>query len=154
MDVLRILDNEIAARCDATMAQVSDWPCRRGCDYCCRHLADEPRLTRAEWERLDPAVTEAMLERVARLDGPPYVCPFLDQGACGVYAVRPMACRTYGFYVEREQGLYCGQIRERVERGELGDVVWGNQSVVERELDELGERIPLRVWFARRIDRR
>ncbi len=42
------------------------------------------------------------------------------------YAQRPVACRTYGFYVQRELGLYCGDIEARVAGGELADVVWGN----------------------------
>jgi Fe-S-cluster containining protein len=65
-----------------------------------------------------------------------------------VYEHRPVACRTYGFYVERDQGLYCGQIRERVDAGELADVVWGNQELVDRQLDSLGPRLGLREWFA------
>ena len=28
------------------------WPCRAGCDGCCRKLADVPRVSRAEWELL------------------------------------------------------------------------------------------------------
>lgn len=150
MDVLRILDNEIAARCTATLEQHVDWPCRRGCDYCCRHLAAEPQLTEPEFARLAPLVTDAMRERAQRLAGPPYECPLLEDGACGVYEARPIACRTYGFYVDRDKGLYCGQIGGR----DLSGVVWGNQVAVDRRLDELGERRPLSEWIARRIDRR
>lgn len=45
----------------------------------------------------------------------PFVCPFLDRvsGACPVYAQRPVACRTYGFYVQRGRGVYCREIELR-----------------------------------------
>lgn len=156
MDVLRVLDNQIAARCAATTAQVEDWPCRSGCDHCCRHLAREPLLTLEEWLRLQPRLTAEIRERNAQLQGPPFVCPFLHQhnGACGVYEQRPIACRTYGFYVERDQGLYCHQIRERVESGEFAQVTWGNQTAIDRRLDELGGRRTLSHWIATTIDKR
>ena len=73
----------------------------------------------------------------------------LDQteGACPVYAQRPVACRTYGFYVQRELGLYCGDIEARVAGGELGGVVWGNHDAVDQALGALGEVRPLTEWF-------
>jgi uncharacterized protein len=143
--LLRILDNEIAARCGEMVAARGDWPCQRGCDHCCRNLAREPELTEAEWLRLRPYVTTIE-------DKGPRVCPLLDTatGACRVYDVRPIACRTYGFYVERDQGLYCHIIREGVERGEFDGVIWGNGSAVEKQLTELGERRPLREWLRSR----
>ena len=89
-------------------------------------------------ERIEAATTLA-----------PFTCPLLERetGACLVYDQRPVACRTYGFYVERDKGLYCGLIRERVERGEVQDVIWGNQELVDRQLDTLGPRIGFREWF-------
>ena len=82
---------------------------------------------------------------------PPLVCPLLDpaSGACPVYAARPVACRTYGFYVQRELGLYCHDIESRVADGALADVVWGNQDAVDRELAGLGETRSLIEWFGR-----
>lgn len=112
-------------------------------------MAAEPAITAPEWERLQPRLTPEMIDRLRRLDGPPYVCPMLDRatGACGVYDVRPIACRTYGFYVERDKGLYCPDIRQRVEQGDFADVVWGNQAAIDRRLDEFGERRTLREWL-------
>ena len=51
-------------------------------------------------------------------------------GACR-FAHRPVACRTYG-YVQREKGMYCGDIEARVADGSLADVVWGNHDAVDR----------------------
>lgn len=149
MSELRILDEAVAARCRATTAAHPDWPCRAGCADCCRSLAQLPALTAPEWERLEAAVPTvhrpAVAERVAgtlRQSHGPYTCPWLDpdRDVCLVYEARPIACRTYGFYVERDQGLYCRRIAARVDAGELGDVVWGNQEAVDAQLDRLGPR--------------
>ncbi|MFT3760665.1 YkgJ family cysteine cluster protein [Thauera sp.] len=137
-----------------------DWQCARGCASCCRQLADIPRLTAGEWALLKqglatlPAQRLAEIgDRIARLataPSRPIVCPILDEteGACPVYVQRPVACRTYGFYVQRELGLYCGDIEQRVAGGELADVVWGNHDSIDHALRALGELRPLTEWFA------
>ena len=86
---------------------------------------------------------------LAHVPSCPVVCPMLDEteGACPVYAQRPVACRTYGFYVQRELGLYCADIEARVADGELGDVVWGNHDAVDHALGALGELRALTEWF-------
>ena len=153
------LHREVDSRASKIASSQIHWPCRRGCNTCCRRLAELPRLARAEWDLLE--------EGLARLPGPlqvqigerihalrpgerPTVCPFLDReaGSCLVYEYRPVACRTYGFYVERDRGLYCGQIEERVNSGEFAGVVWGNVAGVEARVEGLGERIGLPEWFS------
>ena len=72
----------------------------------------------------------------------PVVCPFLEseQGACRIYEARPMTCRTYGYYAERDGGLHCNIVTEVVTAHADGDrVVWGNGEAVARELAPLGE---------------
>ncbi|MGZ4995070.1 MAG: YkgJ family cysteine cluster protein, partial [Methylobacter sp.] len=71
-------------------------------------------------------------------------------GACLVYAHRPVACRTYGFYVQRDLGLYCKDIESHVAGGALTEVVWGNQDAVDHRLGGLGDSRDLTEWFARR----
>ena len=139
-----------------------EWLCGKGCDLCCRRLAEPPRLTSSEWTLLEQGLTALPAEqqreisqRVAALaaqDTRPVICPMLDQdsGACPVYAHRPVACRTYGFYVQRELGLYCAEIEARVAGGALADVVWGNHDAIDRQLAGLGESHPLTEWFAGR----
>lgn len=99
------------------------------------------RLTRAEWELLRSAI----VDRPSSDD--PRVCPFLDtgEGACRVYAHRPAACRTYGYYVERGDVLGCAQILERSD----APIVWGNGESVRQALATLSddEELPLTVWF-------
>ena len=138
-----------------------DWLCGKGCDRCCRQLADIPGLTEAEWTLLKEGLAALPAERLAEIAGNvaklsaqqsrPVVCPLLDQasGACPVYDYRPVACRTYGFYAQRDKGLYCGDIEARVAEGALADVVWGNHDAIDRRLACLGEVRALDEWFAR-----
>ena len=154
---------EIHADIDARVGSIRedrpDWLCSKGCDSCCRRLADVPRLTRAEWDLLREglaALKASQLDEIARKIMAlardvvrPVVCPMLDEssGACPVYAHRPVACRTYGFYVDRDLGLYCRDIEVLVAGGELDDVVWGNHEAIERRLAHLEPLRPLTEWF-------
>ncbi len=153
------LHAEIDGRVDAIRAERADWLCGKGCDSCCRRLADIPRLTAAEWDLLQdglkqmtPARLEDIDRKIAALAGihtRPVVCPLLDEasGACPVYAQRPVACRTYGFYVQRELGLYCSDIESQVAEGMLSDVVWGNHDAIDQQLAGLGDGRPLTEWW-------
>lgn len=136
-----------------------DWLCAKGCDSCCRQLAAMPRLTVAEWSVLREGLAALPADRLdairrsmaalERADSGPVVCPLLDlsTGACPVYAQRPVVCRTYGFYVQRDKGLYCSGIESIVAQGGLDDVVWGNHDVIDQRLAGLGETRALHDWF-------
>ena len=78
------------------------------------------------------------------------VCPLLDEssGACPVYAQRPVACCSYGFFVQRDLGLYCHDIEKLVAEGALSDVVWGNHDAIDQQLSTLGEKRFMTEWFA------
>lgn len=152
---------DIDARVDAIRADHPDWSCAKGCDGCCRRLAAMPSLTAAEWDLLRDALAALAAPRLAEIrqkmaalvaapSSFPVVCPLLEpaSGACPVYAARPVACRTYGFYVQREHGLYCREIETRVADGALPGVVWGNHDAIDRRLAGLGEVRALSAWFA------
>jgi len=154
---LVVITDEVAARTSLTSA--GDWPCHAGCDACCRSLASVPEMNAAEWARLAPAIAalasdaraavdHAVAERRARGAERPIVCPLLDQatGLCRVYDARPTACRTYGFYADRDGVLGCERIAARAEAD--ADVVWGNHDLVLRELAELGPARSLLDWLA------
>jgi Fe-S-cluster containining protein len=143
-----------------------DWLCAKGCDSCCRQLAAALPLTPVEWALLRHGLVllpasrleqiRQQVARVAEQRSGPFVCPLLDQtsGACPVYAQRPVACRTYGFYVQRDKGLYCQEIAALEERDGLREVVWGNHEAVEQQLRQGGEPLPVHEWFARwRLDK-
>lgn len=154
------LHRDIDARVRSIRESRPDWPCGKGCDSCCKRLAAEPRLTAPEWALLQAGLAALPPVRLAEVrkavaalagQGPgPLVCPMLEAstGACPVYVHRPVACRTYGFYLQRDQGLYCGDIESRVAAGGFAEVVWGNHDAIDRQLADLGETRSLGAWFA------
>jgi len=163
-DTLTQLDHDIEMRVSAIRADHPDWLCRMGCDGCCRRLADIPTLTTAEWRRLKtgldglPASVFATISQniatMTQQTARPLICPLLDQdaGACLVYEQRPIACRTYGFYVQRDKGLYCHTIETRVTAGDWQRVVWGNQDSIDRRLAGLGDTKALTDWFVASVE--
>ena len=151
---------DIDARVQSIREGHADWLCGKGCDSCCKRLAEVPQLTSTEWDLLREGLAELAPERlqeisrkIAALAGSisrPVICPLLDHstGACPVYAHRPVACRTYGFYMQRDLGLFCRDIENLVAAGALPNVVWGNHDAIDHRLVSLGESRPLTEWFA------
>lgn len=160
MNALLQLHVDIDERVNSIREEHPNWRCRMGCDYCCHKLAEIPHLTALEWELLQqglmtlpPETLNAIRHQIAGLTqqvSGTIRCPMLDKsaGACMVYAYRPVACRTYGFYVQHQSGLYCQDIELLVNAGVLNNVVWGNQNAIERRLSRLGESKKLTEWFA------
>lgn len=160
MPTLIQLHLDIDARVKHIRDAHPDWLCGKGCDGCCQRLAEIPQLTTAEWELLErglsalpPEQLEEISRRMAALaeqETRPVICPMLNRstGACQVYAYRPVACRTYGFYVQRDKGLYCHDIETQVADGDLVDVVWGNHDAIDQELNGLGDSRALTTWFS------
>jgi Fe-S-cluster containining protein len=156
MSTLAQLHIDIDLRVQNILANHADWLCGKGCDSCCRRLARMPQLTRAEWDLLRDGLQQLTPERLLEIRSnmasstqQPYTCPLLDlaSGTCPVYSRRPVACRTYGFYVQRDLGLYCRDIEAQVADGALSDVVWGNHDAVDQRLSRLGESRALNDWF-------
>ena len=52
LNLLNHLHSDIYDRVRAISEDNLDWPWRRGCDGCCRRLAEIPQLTMAEWNLL------------------------------------------------------------------------------------------------------
>jgi uncharacterized protein len=155
MTPIEQIHRDVEARVEA-IAAASNWPCRKGCDECCRRLARAPEVSEDEWRLLEAAIAELPPDRGAEIrrrirasagQSRPVVCPLLDEanGACLVYAARPVACRSYGFYAERDQVLGCARI-EAISRERI-DVVWGNHQSLEQRLAALGPAKPLSEWL-------
>lgn len=160
MNKLTQLHEDIDARVNVIRENHATWQCKIGCDGCCHRLAEIPQLTSSEWNllrdgltNLSPEILNEITQTVAELSTQSshfVVCPMLDksQGICRVYEYRPVACRTYGYYVQHDKGLYCSAILEQVNNGELDEVVWGNQNTIDRQLNHLGDSKTLTEWFA------
>ncbi len=157
MTPLANLHIDIDVRVHTILEGHADWLCGKGCDGCCRRLAEVPQLTFAEWELLREGLAALSAERLQEIrmlaissqQDRPLTCPMLDRssGTCPVYHQRPVACRTYGFYVQRDKGLYCHDIELQVDEGRLPSVVWGNHDAIDQQLARLGKSRSLSDWF-------
>lgn len=151
---------EIEQRVQAAQAEKPAWPCKKGCDLCCRRLAHPPEVTAVEWQRLHKAIqqfpfdtrTDVEQKIVALADHQQgfVTCPMLDEeaGACRVYDSRPAACRMYGFYVSRRNNQWCQQIEDLFQAGALDGVTFGNHSAMNRQLQQqFGDIKSIVDWF-------
>lgn len=154
---LHVIQNEVGLRAKEIARAHGSWPCRKGCDECCRSLASQPRVTQGEWsaiaaslDALPPEAATSLRLRILESNhaSRPIVCPFLDgsAGACLIYEARPVACRTYGFYVERENVLGCHRIAALA--ATAPDVIWGNHAAVDHQLRDLGVSAKLSTWLS------
>ena len=55
---LQVIYTDIDQRVRAMTAARPNWPCRQGCDNCCRQLAQPPELTAAEWHVVRQGFTQ------------------------------------------------------------------------------------------------
>lgn len=149
------IQTQIDLRVESLRDSYPDWPCQKGCDDCCRALAAEPLLSEAEWDLLRSALTPELETAIREGAGQqrPVICPLLDahSGACRVYAVRPLACRSYGYYAEGGRVLGCHRIEHRAAHD--SEILWGNHSALERSAEALGVQRPLSGWLGREAGR-
>lgn len=153
------IQEAVRLRAEEIASNQANWPCRKGCDDCCRQLASVPRVTQEEWRSIAAALdalpdgtAELVLRRIrdSATVSRPVICPLLDtdSGTCLVYEARPVACRAYGFYAERQYVLGCSRIESMGQK--LPNVVWGNHAALEERLRLLGADATLSEWLAQR----
>ena len=110
---------QFVEKVDGHLARVSErhpdaMRCRLGCTACCRQDLSVSRIEAEQilgWLAMN-GVPEACGDRTEHDNHPrfeqlagPAACPFLStQGACGIYPVRPIICRTHGFPVRLSAG--------------------------------------------------
>lgn len=85
-------------------AYAQHFACRRGCTGCCQ---TERTVSDVEYEALRRALAQLPEEESTQLaanraESP---CPLLLDGACAVYAERPMICRSHGLPLVMEEQL-------------------------------------------------
>lgn len=125
--------------------------CREGCTWCCDlyvsapapqifaiadHVRENSPDLRAEISRLQAADT-AVRGRGAdmrALDN--LFCPFLIQGRCGIYAVRPAACRAHAsFSAEACEAAFRGESEEIPAPGHIPALRGGVEQALSTVLD-------------------
>lgn len=68
-------------------------PCRRGCDACCHYPVSVSELE-VLWIEINSSHKRSQqLKQIEQPHGTP--CPFLEDGQCSIYAVRPFVCRRH-----------------------------------------------------------
>ena len=156
MTLLHQIEQAVDLRVREITTAHPSWPCHKGCDDCCRSLASVPLVTEPEWKRIAaaldalPVQTAADARRRIRASGTaarPVVCPLLDTatGSCLVYDARPIACRAYSFYAERDLVLGCHRIESIA--AESPDIIWGNHTTLKQRFHSLGPAAPLPEWL-------
>jgi uncharacterized protein len=162
--LLNNLDERIESRVQAIRAERDWWLCQQGCDHCCRHLAHPPELSAVEWKRLDEAVVhlptpermvveqkiDTLLQQISEGTLSQVVCPYLNEqeGICRIYDSRPIACRTYGFFVARDHDQYCHKIETEINNRADQAIVWGNAETIRNDLEQIsGSPIPFEVHY-------
>jgi len=129
----------LVAKVDAFHAAVgsrrgADLACRRGCDACCCVRLSVSAVEAAAIERhietLDQPVRDRLATRlrVARNEPPPQNEPprcimLEDDGACAVYAARPLVCRTQGLPLRYPQRTF-PEDAVMAKGADGSDIVW------------------------------
>jgi len=93
------LVGKIDSLCSGVMTQCAESiSCRKGCDSCCRHfsLFWVEAVNLAAFVTTLPQQQADFLRSRAKTLADQDVCPLLVDGACAVYAARPIICRTHG----------------------------------------------------------
>jgi Fe-S-cluster containining protein len=150
--------------------------CRKGCTDCCHHMFQiteleaayisrmVKRLPPGEQERLKQRARQYLQERELLLadrevpdawgglppPGMRLACPALEEGACRVYAHRPLICRKYGiplFNPRRPDRLHACELNfrpgEEIEATELIEIQTGIHDRwlgVQAEYNRCGDR--------------
>ncbi len=101
--IVDILDEKVASVQTAYRAHLN---CRKGCFSCCQNARFKIRAI--EWAQLHagfealPGAQQAVIQEnvLNPATGAENDCPALINGACGLYADRPLLCRAYGILIE------------------------------------------------------
>lgn len=109
-------------------------------------------LLRSSFDLLQETTQQQVFTRIRALTPGEdrYVCPMLDaeQGACLVYEGRPLACRTYGYYVHDRDEKWCVQVSEHLGSETEARPIMGNEAALERRLARAGRPARrLDEWF-------
>jgi Fe-S-cluster containining protein len=93
--------------------------CNAGCSHCCsmptliyQYEAEQlAEVSGRPFKKLNPRSHTAVMARAVEFHG--QVCPFLSQGRCSVYEVRPMICRLHHSLNATPENCICAESRIR-----------------------------------------
>jgi Fe-S-cluster containining protein len=98
LDTQNLMDNAVSA----SMAPHRDKvPCGRGCAACCKGgivPINNVEARGIRWfvtEQLRGEIRDRVISQLKGFEPGQGVCPFLVDTECGIYAVRPIGCRTF-----------------------------------------------------------
>ncbi|RJQ40682.1 MAG: YkgJ family cysteine cluster protein [Nitrospiraceae bacterium] len=105
LDSYAIIDEGLSAAIDKEEAgRNRKLACEKGCDICCRVNKDIPiypiELVGIYWfatEKAEQALRETLKKQLSsHTENDP--CPFLVNGLCFIYGIRPISCRQFGVF--------------------------------------------------------
>ena len=102
LDAYAVIDRGISIAISREKRKRARRPaCAEQCDTCCRTNTDVPvyplELAGITWyaiEKAEPPIRDALVQQLSAHQAKP-PCPFLWDGMCAIYPVRPIACRQY-----------------------------------------------------------
>lgn len=106
LDAYAIIDKGVAVAVEQEeKRRKSRLACRRGCDGCCRANKDIPvyplELVGIYWfavEKMPLGPFRQIVKKQLLDHKSEDPCPFLAEGACSIYLLRPAACRQFGVF--------------------------------------------------------
>jgi Fe-S-cluster containining protein len=110
---IELLNNyrQLVGRIDSLCAEIhraysGSIACRKGCNSCCRHFSVfwVEAVTLALAARSLPKEQLALLRNRAKSFTVQDICPLQEDGACILYAHRPIICRTHGLPILMRRG--------------------------------------------------
>lgn len=72
--------------------EIPSFECERGCTSCCGRIL----VAADEWERIVAYRRARNLPVLTIRTDDPTLCPYVQEGRCAIYEVRPLICRLYG----------------------------------------------------------
>ncbi|HMR01235.1 MAG TPA: YkgJ family cysteine cluster protein [Candidatus Gracilibacteria bacterium] len=131
---------DVDAYIDKEMKNCDNIACHKGCDACCKKSSDvmvfQPEafnIVDYIAEKATTAVGQKMLEQMKAATSETEECPFLVEGECGVYEVRPLACRTYYVHGEpcTEEEVHQGTRTQDMHLWDLKDLIPLHRPLIE-----------------------
>ncbi|HRY91139.1 MAG TPA: YkgJ family cysteine cluster protein [Candidatus Gracilibacteria bacterium] len=125
--------------------------CRKGCSACCEQ--PELPILNAEIEtigdhiknRIGRELRRKILKKVERQKPSSMACPFLIDKACSIYAVRPLACRTFhmvGLQCRPGENILNTRFEDMVmlDSQKMNEALWPMVALIEENVEKMDKQ--------------